>query len=1290
MRLLMLLVVAAPLWAADSDLLLYAPFDGSADAAVAAGSARQKGSSALSFTDGLRGRAVDLSDDCRFETAGNFRPEEGTVAVWLRSTWDSTDPTTRYVFCLYGDRSLTESWRLNRWSVYFAGGQLNLVVWDAEGRSYGIATRGLQWTAHQWHHVAATWRGVNSGRADAELHLYVDGAEVAMTKGVALTVGKTNDVMALGRDEDASPDYGHADADDLFIYGRALSGQEIAEAVRAIRGGAPYDQPASPGRTPTVEGWWNSAWPFRAEVRLPPKATYTARTQLQCPLRAGADLAALGLPAAVNPASVRVVDGAGRVLPSQVEDGLVQWAVPQQEPLPRQFFLYFAVDRYLVTGPLMAVRLAVSASAPPPPPPVTDYATVAFGKPWDFEDGTFCGIDQWGNKPEYWISKKVENGIFSMDVTGDPFFIWGDMWGQVDTTHQKINIDLDRFPVLEMRIRQSVPTATWELFGRRGTSDRLYSYKFTVNGTGWQRVRIDLKRDAGWSGTLSAFRIDPTSETTAHVDIDWVRLSDVLALTHAPTEALGTPSGAAARVFLQAPEQSVAGAAHEVTVGVVDAAGRPVAGQPVRVELQDAGGGELSGAAGQTTLALSSRARRGIADAAGLLRVTYSADKKAAAPADLLVASAEFCSAQPATAAVTTLPGPAHHYRVEPARVVALRAAQLPLRVTAQLVDAYDNPVSGDRILQWSTDAGAVIESAQAALSAGGRATASWRGDEAKRWVYRVRVRDDQGLSGESSDICLLPTAPRTDPVVLGPNGYFRKGAQGAGWLPLGGFYSNWVGLPVDGEEGRRLLSFVDATEEQIDHWLAFCASQGVTAMRFMLRAHTPRGMEPMDVIGRVNMPLFAKVLRYMDLARKYDIRFMLTIHEDYTKPAYYNRQALETFCLPQYAGEDLDALPPYQRRFVRDRELITGIEQKYTDPDVIACQDQYTRQLVGMLKDNPQLFAWEFENEMVDCPASWANHMADVIRSVDPVTPICASHGGGGLHTADPLWWTRRTSIDFYTYHLYPNTTTTGEGFDYGAAVDVLTRYGRMAGVCMLGESAGDEFGRYPAERDAERRFLMRDIIWFSLMNGNPGCFFWNCRGYEVEQFRLAHELCSRMDWAHWKRQRPDLAVRVQHPWEDDKYYRSPAGRADYAMMGRYSQHYLSAGVDFDFAMEPAGYVAVANLASFAPPAGESRLFAGPGWQVAFNAREGYSEGIAYVRNVASIRHWTQQGINTYLRERKPAPLQVRLNLPGGDVAVVATDLDTGEQKQFTVPPTGTLNLGASEHDWAIIWTRR
>jgi hypothetical protein len=424
-----------------------------------------------------------------------------------------------------------------------------------------------------------------------------------------------------------------------------------------------------------------------------------------------------------------------------------------------------------------------------------------------------------------------------------------------------------------------------------------------------------------------------------------------------------------------------------------------------------------------------------------------------------------------------------------------------------------------------------------------------------------------------------------------------------------------------------------------------------------------------------------------MDLARRHDIRFMLTIHEDYTKPAYYNQRALETFCLPQFAGENLDALPPYQRRFIRDRKLIGIIGEKYTDPDVMACQAQYPRQLIGLLKDNPQLFAWEFENEMVDCPQSWSQHMAGVIRAADPVTPICASHGGGGLHTADALWWTRNSGVDFYTYHLYPHRGSTSAEVDFGAAADVLTAYGRMAGMCMLGETAGDEFGYYLQERDADRRYIMRDLIWFSLVNGNPGCFFWNARGFEVEQFRLAGQVMASLDLSRWQRRPASVTVSVTHPLDTGKYYRTPPGIADYWMMGRLAQYYRSHGETFDFAMAPVATGPTTDLKTFAPPAGSGPLSLGPGWQAA-TMQDQTGQGLAYVRNFAGIREWAVKNrCDMFLRDRQPAPLVLTFRLPEMKLTVTATDLDTGEQKRVELAGSGKLDLGTTEHDWAVAW---
>ena len=113
--------------------------------------------------------------------------------------------------------------------------------------------------------------------------------------------------MAVGRDPDDSPDYGNADFDDLFIYGRALTHTEIAEGVRTVKRGQQYDRPAKVGARSEVKGWWNAARPCRAEVSIPAQDTPRENVSVRCPLAVGADLAALGLCGAVDGVPLRVL-----------------------------------------------------------------------------------------------------------------------------------------------------------------------------------------------------------------------------------------------------------------------------------------------------------------------------------------------------------------------------------------------------------------------------------------------------------------------------------------------------------------------------------------------------------------------------------------------------------------------------------------------------------------------------------------------------------------------------------------------------------------------------------------------------------------------------------------------------------------------------------------------------------------------------------------------------------------------------------------------------------------------
>ena len=317
------------------------------------------------------------------------------------------------------------------------------------------------------------------------------------------------------------------------------------------------------------------------------------------------------------------------------------------------------------------------------------------------------------------------------------------------------------------------------------------------------------------------------------------------------------------------------------------------------------------------------------------------------------------------------------------------------------------------------------------------------------------------------------------------------------------------------------------------------------------------------------------------------------------------------------------------------------------------------------------------------------------MLREGDPNRPICVSHGGGGMMTADPLWWHRNTDIDFYTYHLYPhsNRCTTPE-IDYGLATDVLTRYGRMCGVSFYGESSGDQF-RDDTNRE-RRRWVMRDLIWISLTNGNPGCFFWNARLSEVAEFSAARDAMSRLDLMTFERAKPAIAVLVPHSLDDDRFYReTEEGRKAYEMMGRYCRHYQQLGVDFDFALTAEGYTQAADLASFAPPVPSVRpLLATEGLETTYLTREDWSEGLIYVRNVSGIepvelKHGSGMSLQ-HLRTRRPVEWRLRFALPDGSYALRIYDLDTQETSTMVTSHDGLVDLGQTDHDVAIVLKRR
>lgn len=280
--------------------------------------------------------------------------------------------------------------------------------------------------------------------------------------------------------------------------------------------------------------------------------------------------------------------------------------------------------------------------------------------------------------------------------------------------------------------------------------------------------------------------------------------------------------------------------------------GKPVCGQPVTVRLQPGSGGQLAGNV-HRSLTIDPQSRRGLTDEQGRLEVLLACSKKAGAGADVLEARADFPPITATPLAIATRAGKPHHYVVQPARATSIEQRQFPLDIQVALTDEFDNrlAIAGRRVMP-HVPGGATVEPQTGITDASGTLRAKLRTDLGRRWVYWIEAADDGGCSGRSSQLTVIPDDTLANAVRLLPNGYFAY-ADGRPFVPLGGFYANWVQSESPDGEWPQLRSFTDTTDDNKRRWMQFLHDSGVTAMRMMLRTHRDDGMEPMDVGGRVN-----------------------------------------------------------------------------------------------------------------------------------------------------------------------------------------------------------------------------------------------------------------------------------------------------------------------------------------------------------------------------------------------------------------------------------------------------
>lgn len=214
---------------AKVNILLYAPFDGTADAKIAKGNKTALTSGEITYEKGKVGVGIliDKDDTCTFETDGNFNKNEGTVMFWIKPRFSSEKGVYSFFFMVQG-----HAYNRNRLSIKFAPASGKILAAEVYGGDMvsRLVKYPVKFEADEWHHLALVWKG-----SEGMVKLYWDGAvldAVPANPGpyeITFLSGK----MKIGTDfQNGCP--AHAVIDELYIYDKALTGDQIKKNLEAV------------------------------------------------------------------------------------------------------------------------------------------------------------------------------------------------------------------------------------------------------------------------------------------------------------------------------------------------------------------------------------------------------------------------------------------------------------------------------------------------------------------------------------------------------------------------------------------------------------------------------------------------------------------------------------------------------------------------------------------------------------------------------------------------------------------------------------------------------------------------------------------------------------------------------------------------------------------------------------------------------------------------------------------------------------------------------------------------
>lgn len=219
--------------AAQDGLLLYSSFDQSLHADIARSEKTAVIPENARLVPGKIGQGYlqDGVGALKYQTAGNLKAQEGTVAMWVRPVnWNGADNRFHYFFSAGALQAGKRHLQLYK---YYNGGLVWLVRNQEAGKTFSLAVTNSfrQWKAGEWHHLAVSW-----SRREKRCYLYVDGrrSEMAYPENVFPDAEEQLAPSFILNNVVQAPNHDAGDRtviDEVYIFDRIIGDGGVADLM---------------------------------------------------------------------------------------------------------------------------------------------------------------------------------------------------------------------------------------------------------------------------------------------------------------------------------------------------------------------------------------------------------------------------------------------------------------------------------------------------------------------------------------------------------------------------------------------------------------------------------------------------------------------------------------------------------------------------------------------------------------------------------------------------------------------------------------------------------------------------------------------------------------------------------------------------------------------------------------------------------------------------------------------------------------------------------------------------